>query len=198
VSDSLFGLSETNVKAHLLYAPINISNVDFKSIDSNAEVITQGVIISPGIDMQAFENKLFNNTYTFPWKKECQDNQKLLYKSSACFVVAFVARLAKEKAVGLFLVAMRDLLRIRPMVRVMVIGDGSLRHEFESLASKLGIRWAVKFIGWQPRQLLPLIYADVDVLVNTGISSIVYYIAYLYATKLDWLNCYQRCLERNI
>lgn len=178
MSDSLFGLSETNVKALLRHVPIDISNVDFTSIGLNGEVITQGVIISPGIDMQAFENNKFGNVYTFPWKEECGNNHKSRYKSSACFVVAFVARLAKEKAVGLFLIAVRDLLRIRPMVRVMIVGDGNLRREFESLASKLGIRWAVKFIGWQPRQILPLIYADVDVLVNTGISCVLQCIYY--------------------
>jgi len=161
-------LSEAQVQALLHSPPIDLSKVNFRSFKSAHVVTTQGAIIAPGVENLQFTGKNISNEYHFPWTKECKLSRFHRYKSSSCFIVGFVARLAKEKAVGLFLLAVRDALYIRPMIRVVIVGDGILRLEIESLVVKLGIRWAVRFVGWQPRQFLPVIYADIDVLVNTG------------------------------
>jgi glycosyltransferase involved in cell wall biosynthesis len=69
------------------------------------------------------------------------------------FVVGFIGRLTRQKNIDLLIRAMA----VRPAVRCVIVGDGELRHELQSLARSLGCA-NVTFIGAWPdaAQLMPL------------------------------------------
>ncbi len=54
--------------------------------------------------------------------------------------------------------------------RLAVVGDGPLRPGLEALASDLGVRSAIDFMGSIPHEQLPVIYAAADVFVRPSLS----------------------------
>ena len=50
-------------------------------------------------------------------------------------------------------------------------GDGTLRSHLETLARRLGVAWAVRFIGWVGEDRLPEALAGIDIVVNTSLRS---------------------------
>ncbi|CAM2067730.1 Glycosyltransferase [Sulfidibacter corallicola] len=80
-------------------------------------------------------------------------------------LVGIVARLVPIKNHQLLLHAIAHWRKLQPdaepeRVRFVVIGDGELREELESLAEALNIREFLLFTGWQ--RDTPAIYADLD------------------------------------
>ena len=61
----------------------------------------------------------------------------------------FVGRLVPIKRVDLLLECVRIVATSRPDVRLVVVGDGPLRHELEDQANRLGIQSNVHFAGQQ-------------------------------------------------
>ena len=60
-------------------------------------------------------------------------------------------------------------IHVHPNIRVVIIGDGPLRQEFEELSITLGIEWATNFTGWLSRsEMGTFLLQSVDVIVNTG------------------------------
>jgi glycosyltransferase involved in cell wall biosynthesis len=76
-------------------------------------------------------------------------------------LVGIVARLVPIKAHEDFLRAARLVLAQRPEARFLIVGDGERRAELEALVDRLGLRTAVRFLGW--RRDLERVYADLDV-----------------------------------
>jgi glycosyltransferase involved in cell wall biosynthesis len=76
-------------------------------------------------------------------------------------LVGIVARLVPIKAHEDFLRAAATIHGVLPEARFLVVGDGERRAGLERLADELGLRDAVRFLGW--RQDLPRVYADLDV-----------------------------------
>jgi glycosyltransferase involved in cell wall biosynthesis len=74
-----------------------------------------------------------------------------------------VGRIFPIKNHRLFLQAGAEVLRADARARLAIVGDGVLRNTMEQLASELGIRDRVFFVGW--RTDLPVIYRDLDALV---------------------------------
>lgn len=89
----------------------------------------------------------------------CLPNQKL---------VGIVGRLVPIKRHELLLEAARSVINSLPQTRFVIVGDGERRSRLEALARKLGLADSVCFTGW--RRDLPLIYADLDVLVISSSS----------------------------
>lgn len=58
-----------------------------------------------------------------------------------------VARLGKEKSIDFLLKEFKQLLKLRPDVRYMIVGDGPARLELETLARELGVIERVIFTG---------------------------------------------------
>jgi glycosyltransferase involved in cell wall biosynthesis len=85
-----------------------------------------------------------------------------------CLHIAFVARLAAEKNVGLFILAAHRALQENPYLRFTLIGDGQLKERLIELVDMLEIAWAVKFLGWLD-YTLPRVLAGVDMVVNPSI-----------------------------
>lgn len=83
-------------------------------------------------------------------------------------IVGMVARLVAEKGIPTFLEAATVVLRCIPGARFILIGDGPLRAELESLRDRLGLRDVVHFLGFRSdaRELIP----QLDILAVSSIS----------------------------
>jgi len=78
-------------------------------------------------------------------------------------VVGIVARLAPVKNIYLFLDAAKLVLKHKPDVRFLIVGDGAERNALCDHAEALGIMDQVTFTGW--RKHTAAVYADLDVKV---------------------------------
>ncbi len=78
-------------------------------------------------------------------------------------LVGIIGRLVPVKNHELFLAAARLVVQAMPEVRFVIVGDGERRAELEALVTQMGLSDVVCFTGW--RRDLPLIYADLDVVV---------------------------------
>lgn len=86
------------------------------------------------------------------------------------FRVASIGRLLGWKGFGLGLQAFARLREKIPDAEYWIIGDGPERNYLERLASLLGCRNAVRFIGWVSRKELLLKYlSEIDVLLHPSL-----------------------------
>lgn len=83
-------------------------------------------------------------------------------------LVGIVGRLTAVKNHALFLQAAQQVVRVRPEVCFVVVGDGTLRGTLEQTAHDLDLDAAVRFVGWQTD--MPTLYSDVDVLVISSLN----------------------------
>lgn len=88
--------------------------------------------------------------------------------SADALVVGIVGRLAPIKDVGTFLAAAALVSRRLPAARFVVVGDGPERGCLEAECRRLKLDSLVHFLGW--RCDLPVIYADLDVMVNCSLN----------------------------
>ena len=77
--------------------------------------------------------------------------------------VGFVGRFVPDKGGAILLRAAQAVLRARPSIQFVFVGDGPCRKEWESLADQLDIRNHVVFPG--VRNDMPGVYASFDLLV---------------------------------
>ena len=82
-------------------------------------------------------------------------------------LVAQVGRLEPQKDYPTFLAAAARVAAALPDVDVVVVGEGALRHELETLAARLGLAGRVRFLGL--RHDVPALLAGVDVLALTSL-----------------------------
>jgi glycosyltransferase involved in cell wall biosynthesis len=78
-------------------------------------------------------------------------------------LVGFVGRLVPEKGGEIFLRAGQNVLRSNRRAKFVIVGEGTARREWETLASSLGIRDRVVFTG--ARSDMPGVYASFHALV---------------------------------
>jgi glycosyltransferase involved in cell wall biosynthesis len=83
-------------------------------------------------------------------------------------LVGIVGRLVPIKRHELFLAAARQVADTLPDTRFVIVGDGERRSRLEILAGGLDLGDRVCFTGW--RRDLPVVYADLDVLVMASSS----------------------------
>ncbi len=81
-------------------------------------------------------------------------------------LVGIVARLVPIKAHEVFLDAAVRIRASLPEARFLIVGDGECRPALEARVDALGLRDAVRFLGW--RADLDRLYADLDVVVLTS------------------------------
>jgi glycosyltransferase involved in cell wall biosynthesis len=81
-------------------------------------------------------------------------------------LVGIVARLVPIKAHEVFFQAAARVLEQQPRAEFLIIGDGERRAELEALVDGLGIKHAVRFMGW--RRDMVSVYADLDVVALTS------------------------------
>lgn len=81
-------------------------------------------------------------------------------------IVTIVARLVPIKAHEVFLATAVHVRAQAPEARFLIVGDGEVRGALESQVDALGLREAVRFLGW--RADIDRLYADTDVAVLTS------------------------------
>ena len=86
-------------------------------------------------------------------------------------VALFLGRLDDEKRINVLLEAVAKLTDI-PSLQVQLVGDGGERPALEELATKLGIRERVKFLGHVTDDELPGIYEGCSVFVMPSIAEL--------------------------
>src|SRR5215213_6914560 len=91
------------------------------------------------------------------------DFRRSLGLPAAATLVGAVGRLVPIKNIPLLLEAVSLARQEDPDIRVVLVGDGSLREELEVEAEALGLGQAVIFTGW--RHDLASVYADLDAVV---------------------------------
>jgi glycosyltransferase involved in cell wall biosynthesis len=78
-------------------------------------------------------------------------------------VIGFVGRLVAEKGGAALLKAGQRVLAKHPQARLVLVGEGPAREEWQALARELGIEAQVTFTG--ARNDMPEVYASFDVMV---------------------------------
>lgn len=81
-------------------------------------------------------------------------------------VVSTVGRLTAIKQHRLFVETAQRVAERDPAALFLLVGDGELRRELKALASELGVRPRMRFLGW--RRDLPTIYGATDVFLLTS------------------------------
>ena len=84
---------------------------------------------------------------------------------SAPFVLGVVSRLEHIKGMDLVIPAFAEVRRRFPDVRLLVVGDGSLRGSMEQQAQELECADAVTWAGRQPQESLPQYYGEMDIVL---------------------------------
>ncbi len=82
-------------------------------------------------------------------------------------VVGVVASFTPAKALHLFLEAAAIIAKEIPGVRFLMVGDGLLRPQLESQAERLGLRSALRMLGW--RRDVPELVSTFDVFLLTSL-----------------------------
>jgi glycosyltransferase involved in cell wall biosynthesis len=85
--------------------------------------------------------------------------------------VLFVGRLDEEKRLDDLILALPQVLN-HVGAQVVLAGTGGRRAALERLASRIGARERVRFLGFVPDADLPLVYAAADVFAMPGIAEL--------------------------
>lgn len=88
----------------------------------------------------------------------------ILALNTAAPLIVTVGHLTPQKGVKYLLVASAHILREVPNAQILVVGDGSQKHELEIMAEKLGVHKKVGFTGWRDDARDIMAAADVIVL----------------------------------
>ncbi len=90
-------------------------------------------VIYPGVDLGKFDIIRRN------FQKKFQEK----------FIIGTISRLEKEKGIEYLLQAVKLALPLIPNLSLVIVGDGSLKHNLEWLAKKLEIDHLTQFVGFQ-------------------------------------------------
>ena len=107
-------------------------------------------VIPPGVEIEQFK-------YVPPIKKDY-------------FEILMVGYLLKRKGIQYLIKAMPAIVEENRHVRLKVVGSGSYEGELVKLVKELHLKEHVKFVGYVPRQELPMVYAGCDVYVQPSLS----------------------------
>lgn len=77
--------------------------------------------------------------------------------------IGVVSRLESIKGMDLVVPAFAKVKAAHPEVRLLVVGDGSLRRQMEQQVQAAGIIDSVEFVGSQPQKVLAQYYDRIDI-----------------------------------
>lgn len=110
-----------------------------------------------------------------PFATASADRQRLRAEwgvADGQLLFGFVGRLTEIKNIPLFIEAVSGLLKVDPdaaaKMKFVIVGDGHLRPELESLAAKMGVGEALFFAG--NRTDIPSVYSALDGVVLTSLN----------------------------
>ena len=110
--------------------------------------------------LNAIDTSVFRNV---PERR--QPMRRALDLREGDFVIGAVGRLEREKRFDLLIEAVAELAGTEA-VRLVLVGDGSLRDDLQALATKLGVSAVCRFLGH--RHDIPDLYQAFDVLVQSS------------------------------
>ena len=84
-------------------------------------------------------------------------------------VIGFVKHLLPKYGAEFLMRAVPLIRAVCPNVKLLMIGEGPLRSQLESLAGRLGIADIVKFMGYVPHEEVPSYMAQIDIFVMPSI-----------------------------
>lgn len=90
--------------------------------------------------------------------------------SPSNFAILAVGRMVPKKGFRYLIQALPQLLARVPTARVVLIGDGDERPNLERMASAMGVRSAVDFVGTVPRDEIVAYYSAADVLAMPSVN----------------------------
>lgn len=76
-----------------------------------------------------------------------------------------VSRLERIKGMDLVIPVFAEVRKEHPEVRLLIVGDGSLRQEMQSQAEALQVQNAIEWAGRQPQEALPQWYQRMDIVL---------------------------------
>lgn len=122
-------------------------------------------VISNGIDVEAFSGI----------DSMRGETRRMLGIPEGAPVVGIVAGLRPMKHHATFLAAAKLILERRGDCHFVIVGDGPLRQQLESLSRELGVASRVRFVGWQSevRACLSAFDVGVNCSENEGLSNAI-------------------------
>jgi len=85
-------------------------------------------------------------------------------------IILFLSRLSKDKGIHLFIEAMLKLSKYNQRFFALIVGDGPLRKELETIVGKSGIQDKVKFEGQIPHDLIYNYFKSSDIYVSLNLA----------------------------
>lgn len=132
----------------------------------NSEATMQGcktifnrsyTIIPMGIDMKKFEVKVPSGALQKKYDLHG-------------FTILFVGRLTEVKGVKYLLEAAKKMVEQKMDFKVLIVGDGPLKHDFSDYINRHGLKNHVTLTGWVDSSQLNEYYSVADVFVGPSIS----------------------------
>jgi len=123
-----------------------------------------------------------------PWIRITPGRMKKLYKSvdtshfvpatvlkapGDAFVIGMAGRMVPGKLQGLIIEAVAQLLQRGCNIKVMLLGEGPLRHFMEMDAESRAVGHAVEFLGVYPSARMPEFYRQLDAYVHATIGETI-------------------------
>jgi glycosyltransferase involved in cell wall biosynthesis len=138
-----------------------------------SETMAQQILVQPGMDpgrITAIRNAIPIDPYHAPGKREAC--RQALEIPPDALVIGFLGRMDPVKRIDLLLQAHRQALLGFPNARLLLIGEGSRRSEWQGLCSQLGISDTVIWTGFRTdvAELLSAMDIYVQPSVNEGLS----------------------------
>lgn len=118
-------------------------------------------IVPTGIEVERFYKEQFK-------KPEIDSIRQSLGIKKEDFVILFVGRLGDEKSVDVLIEAQLGLVRTNPNCKLVIVGDGPDREQFEKIAKKLKILNNVIFTGKVAWEDVPKYYQLADVFATAS------------------------------
>lgn len=117
------------------------------------------VVIPTGVDARLFR----------PRPEEAAVYRKDLARRYPGFgkgpLLLYAGRIGQEKNLSLLAAAMSTLVARFPELRLLMVGDGPRKTELHQEFRRYGLQDQVLWTGFQPRELLPVIYSAADIFV---------------------------------
>ena len=120
-------------------------------------------IIPTGIEVDRFFSENID-------KKAESSLKKSLNITKKDTVIIFVGRLAQEKNIEFLIKNHKKIIRNKPNIKLMIVGDGPDREKLENYASELGIEDNVIFTGKVAWEDIPYYYHVSDIFATASTS----------------------------
>ena len=139
---------------------------------SDALITVSNLNLQKAVDLKIAPMDKFTNIYSGICFGKFDVNVDIAHKKDELGfgkndkIVGMVGRLSAQKSPKYFIKAIPDVLSVEPDTKFLLVGDGELRQELESIIKKLKITENVKILGY--RDDVPELLSIIDVFVLTS------------------------------